>query len=243
MPDEYWKKSLMTFLMMLIFETAVIFGRLCSLRELRGVRNPSRTIHAFRNKKWAPISSLELLPGDIISIGRGNMSVMLYHAICSFYQRKLMRTILYSTESVSANSGEAALFILFLLVFALAASGYVFYHRYNENARGRYKQLLRCVLIITSVVPTELPMQLALVVNTSQVALVRAMIFCTEPHRIPYARKVDICCFDKTGTITTDAIKAAGVALAPDQVQEANKTENTDLEEYPVIPVHEATTA
>ena len=117
----------------------------------------------------------------------------------------------------------------------LAASGYVLYHRYNEDAEGRYKLLLRCLLIITSVVPTELPMQLALVVNTSLVALVRAMIFCTEPHRIPYARKVYICCFDKTGTITTDAIKAAGVALAPDQVQEANKTENTDLEEYPVF--------
>ena len=327
MLDEYWKYSLMTFGMMLIFEATVVFGRLRSLRELRGMRNPSRTIHAFRNKKWAPISSLELLPGDIISIGRGkhvshvvpcdllilsgaavvNEAMLTGESVplmkeavpsatstdsdealdiagnhknhvlfagtrilthtpgvvnnstpsakapeggCVCYvlrtgfgssQGKLMRTILYSTESVSANSGEAALFILFLLVFALAASGYVLYHRYTEDAEGRYKLLLRCVLIITSVVPPELPMQLALAVNTSLVALVRAMIFCTEPYRIPYAGKVDICCFDKTGTITTDAIKAAGVALAPDQVQEASKTENTDLEEYPVIPVHEAT--
>ena len=34
-----------------------------------------------------------------------------------------------------------------------------------------------------------------------------AAIFCTEPFRIPSAGRVDVCCFDKTGTIT--AIKIA----------------------------------
>ena len=126
-------------------------------------------------------------------------------------QGSLVRTMIYSTEHVSANNAEALFFILFLLVFAIAASWYV-WEEGVQNDRKRSKLLLDCVLIVTSVVPPELPMQLSLSVNTALAALSKFAIFCTEPFRIPYGGRIDVACFDKTGTLTGEDLVVEGIA-------------------------------
>ncbi|KAI9339089.1 hypothetical protein BDR26DRAFT_862609 [Obelidium mucronatum] len=120
----------------------------------------------------------------------------------STQQGKLVRTIIYSTERITANNTESLFFILFLLFFAIAAAYYV----------KKEKILLDCILIVTSVVPPELPMELSMAVNNSLMALVKQYIFCTEPFRIPFAGKIDVACFDKTGTLTEENLIVDGIS-------------------------------
>ncbi|KAI4351376.1 hypothetical protein L6164_005746 [Bauhinia variegata] len=291
--DEYWYYSLFTLFMLFMFESTMAKSQLKTLTELRRVRVDSQILMVYRCGKWVKLSGTDLLPGDVVSIGRSSgqsegeeksvpadmlilagsaivneailtgestpqwkVSIMgrgieeklsarrdkthvlfggtkiLQHTPDKSFplktpdggcvavvlrtgfetsQGKLMRTILFSTERVTANSWESGLFILFLVVFALIAAGYVLIKGLEDPTRSKYKLILSCSLIITSVIPPELPMELSIAVNTSLIALARRGIFCTEPFRIPFAGKVDICCFDKTGTLTSDDMEFSGV--------------------------------
>ncbi|KAJ3885265.1 hypothetical protein GG344DRAFT_82916 [Lentinula edodes] len=92
--------------------------------------------------------------------------------------------LIFSTERVSANNMESFLFIGFLLIFAVAASAYVWIKGIERDLK-KSKLLLDCVLMITRVVPPELPMELSLAVNASLVALSNyAILHRTLPYPI-----------------------------------------------------------
>ena len=143
-----------------------------------------------------------------------------------------MRMIENSTASVHSDTRDTALLLLLLLVFALSASGYVLYKGMQQGTQSRYQLLLHCILIITSVIPPELPMQTALAVNSSLMTLMKMQIFCTEPFRVPIAGKVDTCVFDKTGTLTTDELVAVGVVPYYATHAELTKAYENALQEH-----------
>ncbi|KAF2127493.1 cation-transporting ATPase 4 [Dothidotthia symphoricarpi CBS 119687] len=302
MLDDYWYYSLFTLMMLVMFESTVVWQRQRTLVEFRGMSIKPYDILVYRQKKWQEVMSDKLLPGDVVSVGRtkedsgvacdmlllegsaivneamlsGESTPVLKESVqlrpgearlepegvdkLAFLwggtkvlqvshgndaeddgsvvtrlssgvtpppdkgaiavviktgfetnQGSLVRTMIYATERVSANNIEALLFILFLTVFAIAASWYVWKEGVKLD-RQRNKLLLDCVLIVTSVVPPELPMELSLAVNTSLAALSKYAIFCTEPFRIPFAGRVDVACFDKTGTLTGEDLVVDGIA-------------------------------
>ena len=81
-----------------------------------------------------------------------------------------------STAQVSADKKETLGLLLLLLCFALAASAYVFKKGLDKADRTTHELLLKCVIIITSVVPRQLPMQTALAVNTALMALIKVRV-------------------------------------------------------------------
>ena len=79
---------------------------------------------------------------------------------------------------------------------------YVLSVGWHDERRNHFRLILHVIMIITSVVPPELPMELSLAITNSVSDLIRRChVYCTEHYRIPYAGQVNICCFDKTGTL------------------------------------------
>lgn len=76
-------------------------------------------------------------------------------------QGKLVRMIEGSQEKVKGHEKETGLLLLLLFFFAVASSSYVLYHGLQNDKRSQYELLLHCILIITSVIPPELPMQVS----------------------------------------------------------------------------------
>ncbi|CAK9438256.1 uncharacterized protein LODBEIA_P24970 [Lodderomyces beijingensis] len=141
-------------------------------------------------------------------------------------QGSLVRMMIFSSERVSVGNKEAFLFILFLLIFAIAASWYVWVEG-TRMGRIQSKLILDCIIVITSVVPPELPMELTMAVNSSLTKLQKFYVYCTEPFRIPLAGRIDVCCFDKTGTLTAEDLVFEGLAgFKQDDIHFLNKAED-----------------
>lgn len=109
------------------------------------------------------------------------------------------------------------MFLCVLMVVALISSGYVLYKSWGLPNRNHFKLLLHCIMIVTSVVPPELPVTMSLTVTMALNGLFKKKLYCTEPFRIPLGGKLTYCCFDKTGTLTTSEVVLENVAGAPER--------------------------
>lgn len=82
-----------------------------------------------------------------------------------------MRKILFATERVTGNSSETFYFIGVLVVFAVVAAAVVLRGGLADEKRNKFRLVLHCIMIVTSVVPPELPMELSLAVSLPSVGI------------------------------------------------------------------------
>ena len=70
MLDEYWYYSLFTLAMLLVFESTVCYTRVRTMKNLRKKTKTPPNVYVYRERKWskAPVSSVTLVPGDIVSL-------------------------------------------------------------------------------------------------------------------------------------------------------------------------------
>ena len=167
----------------------------------------TKVVKAERNGEYEP------LPKNVKTVPPDNGAICLVIRTCfSTTQGKLLHKVLYNEERIKEKSKkEASILIGILLIIALIASCYVLIEGIKREEVPIYKLILRCIIIITSIIPADLPIELSLIINKSLSFFESKRIVCIEPFRIPLAGKIDICCFDKTGTLTKDEFIVKGI--------------------------------
>jgi hypothetical protein len=79
----------------------------------------------------------------------------------------------FSQQTVSGDAWETGLALFILFIFAIIASGYVLKEGLRKKEKTTHEILIKCVIIITSVVPRQFPMQMAMAVNMALMSLMK----------------------------------------------------------------------
>ena len=137
-------------------------------------------------------------------------------------QGELLQVIEFSRESVTGVSKEIMVALAILTCFALVATGHVLRRGHFEGEKTLHELIIKCIIILTSVMPRGLPMQMSLAVNTAVISLHTAGVLSTEPLRVRMAGKVTHCLFGKTSTLTTEELDPSGVVNFADPWSKGN---------------------
>ena len=190
----------------------------------------TKVLKAERNEENEPLPENVKIPPPI----NGAICLVIKTGFDTF-QGKLLRKVLYDNKSNQQDNKKNDIIIIgILLIFAFFASCYVLKEGIQREVLiSNSKLLIRCLIIMTSIIPTDLPIELSLIIYNSLFFFESKKIVCIQSFRIPLAGEVDICCFDKTGTLTKDEFLMKGIIK--DSKENNPKLDDLDEETFTIL--------
>lgn len=73
--DEFWYYAVFTLFMLVSFEIVLVKHQLRNMQEIRRMGNQPFMVQVFRQNKWKPIKSDQLVPGDLVNIVRSDHNI------------------------------------------------------------------------------------------------------------------------------------------------------------------------
>ena len=152
----------------------------------------------------------------------------------SSYQGKILHKILFTKNKDNQNKNSKnnqIIFVSFLFLIALLSSIYTLIKIKKREEELSSSIFLRIIIILTSIVPLDLPIELSLILYKCISYFESKSIVCTDPSKIIKAGNIDICCFDLIGTLTTDEFNILGIVNFNNNNNNINNNINNDFDE------------
>ncbi|KAL5040594.1 hypothetical protein BDEG_23830 [Batrachochytrium dendrobatidis JEL423] len=144
---------------------------------------------------------------------------------------ELFRSILYPNHIEFKFNSDSYKYLVGLSIIACVAFLNRSIHAYR-NGSTLQSAILSSLDLITIAVPPALPLILTVGTGLSMERLKKAKIFCTSPNRINYSGRVNVICWDKTGTLTTPNLHFYGVSHVDNQVFSSIQHYSASTEEF-----------
>ena len=127
----------------------------------------------FSGSRVVRASDGDFIPTDFEIPARPDGGCLCHGLRPNFYslQDELLQVIDFSGESVIGDSKEIMVVLAILTCFALVAVGYVWRRELFEGEKKPYEKITKCIIILRSVEPRGLPVQMSLAVKAALMTL------------------------------------------------------------------------
>ena len=176
------------------------------------IKKEHKNFIILSGSKIVQIEQSDFLPKNINKAppNNGIICLVLKTGFSSYQGKSLHKMLFNKGENYIKNKKYQMIFIIFLFSIALLSSIHILIETAKRGELS-YHIIFRIIIILTSIVPADFPIELSLLIYKCISYFESKSIVCSEPSKVPLAGNIDICCFDMTGTLTNDDFNILGI--------------------------------